>query len=55
MSSKYLAKKAQQTLVEKLKARKMQLIHVSLSIDGFYKDFSLEMVALVEEHGKSKL
>ena len=27
----------------------MQLI---LSIDGFYKDFSLEMVALVEENGK---
>ena len=31
----------------------MQLIHVSLSIDGFYKDFSQAMLALEGENGNN--
>ena len=31
----------------------MQQIRASLFIDGFYKDFSLEMLALVAENGKT--
>ena len=31
----------------------MQLIYTSLSIDGLYKDFSLEMLALVAQNGKT--
>ena len=50
---KYLAKKAQKTLVEKRKARKMRLIGVSLFIDEFYIDFSLEILALVAENSKT--
>ena len=51
ISFKYLAKKAQETLVENRKARKMQLIDASLLIDGFYKEISLGMLALVAESG----
>ena len=31
----------------------MQLIDTSLSIDELYKDFSLEMLALVAQNGKT--
>ena len=34
-------------LLKKHKARKLQLIDVSLTIDEFCKDFSLELLALV--------
>ena len=31
----------------------MQLIDAFLFIDGFYKDFNLEMLVLVAENGKT--